>query len=169
VGATETPSGPRGATRTERHLRFRARYVENDLHRYAAAQGLVLRGLDRSVDSTVAGMGLLFVKRAAAGSPAGQGAVDAYIDRVLAGRWSGELDIEDAEAIRRVIAAVGVGAAAFDPAAMRGEYEDNLAALREAGVILAPAYVFGDELFIGRAHLPMIGWLASGKAGPPPI
>ena len=33
------------------------------------------------------------------------------------------------------------------------------AALREAGVQLTPAYLVGDELFVGRQHLPMIRWI----------
>jgi 2-hydroxychromene-2-carboxylate isomerase len=160
--------------RTARHLRFRARYFERDIERYASAQGLVLRDLYRAPDVSVAGMGLLFAKRTSA--PAGAasiggapGLVDAYVDRVFTGYWSGDLDIEDVAAIRGVLATVGADAGRFDPAALRDEYERSLTALREAGVIGAPAYLVGDELFIGRAHLPMIRWLLDGKAGSPPI
>jgi hypothetical protein len=41
--------------------------------------------------------------------------------------------------------------------------------LRTAGLVEAPAYVLGEEIFIGRAHLPMIEWLITGKAGPAPV
>ena len=27
----------------------------------------------------------------------------------------------------------------------------------------------GDEIFIGRQHLPMIGWILDGRVGPGPI
>ncbi|HVR29169.1 MAG TPA: DsbA family protein, partial [Thermoanaerobaculia bacterium] len=151
----ESP-GARPAARTERHLRFRARYVEHDLHRYAAAQGLVLRDLDSSPDSSLAGVGLFFLREAVTMKAVDRGAVDAYVERVFTGYWSGELDIEDVGAIRRVLAEVGAAAAAFDPDALRDDYDRCLTGLRESGVIAAPAYLVGDELFLGRAHLPMI-------------
>jgi 2-hydroxychromene-2-carboxylate isomerase len=180
-----SPSSP-GDDRGARHLRFRAQYLETDLQRYAAARGLVLRGLYRAPDSSLAGIGLLFAKQAAAraedraaaatadstaaGVAAGaRAAVDAYVARVFAGYWSEKLDIEDAEAIRSVLATAGADAAAFDPDALRGAYDDGLTELRQAGVIEAPAYLLGEELFIGRAHLPMIRWLIEGRTGPPPI
>jgi hypothetical protein len=44
-----------------------------------------------------------------------------------------------------------------------------LADWREAKAFEAPAYVVGDEVFIGRAHLPMIEWLYRGRTGAPPV
>ena len=38
-----------------------------------------------------------------------------------------------------------------------------LARWREAGVVEAPAYLVGDEVFIGRAHLPMIEWIYQAR------
>ena len=157
------PESP-GDDRTARHLRFRARYLERDLERYAAAQGLVLRDLYRAPDTSLAGMGLLFAQRSA-----GPAAADAYLDRVFTRYWSEHLDLEDERAIRGVLAEAGADAAAFDVDAARPQYDQCLAELSAAGVILTPAYLLGDELFIGRAHLPMIRWLLEGKAGPPPI
>jgi 2-hydroxychromene-2-carboxylate isomerase len=162
------PESP-GADRSRRHVRLRARYVENDLRRYAAAQGLVLRDIYRSPDPSLAGMGLLFAKRAVASGASGGAAVDSYVERVFTGYWNETLDIEDLGALRQVLTEVGVDAAAFGPDTMRGDYDQGLIGLREAGVILAPAYLVGDELFIGRAHLPMVRWLLEGKAGPPPV
>jgi 2-hydroxychromene-2-carboxylate isomerase len=160
----ETVSDDRGA----RHRRFRARYFERDLHRYAEAQGLVLGDLHRWPDSSVAGMGLLWAKKHAA--RAGDASiVDAYVHRVFDGYWGGGLALDDAGAIRAVLDTVAGAAADFDPASLRAEYESVLEHWRAAGLVEAPAYVLGEEIFIGRAHLPMIEWLITGKAGPPPV
>lgn len=162
--AAESP----GDDRTARHLRFRARYLETDLRRYAAAQGLPLGDLYRSPDPSLAGIGLLFANRAGDRRVVPRAAVDAYVAATFAGYWSGQLDLEDEGAIRRTLAAAGVDVTEFRPGALRDDYDRSLIRLREAGVIEAPAYFVGDELFIGRAHLPVIRWLLQGKVGPPP-
>ena len=41
--------------------------------------------------------------------------------------------------------------------------------LQERGLFQVPAYVFEDEVFYGRQHLPMIGWILDGRSGPIPI
>jgi 2-hydroxychromene-2-carboxylate isomerase len=162
--AAETTHDDRGT----RHRRFRALYFERDLHRYARAQGLALGDVYRSPDSSLAGMGLLWVKRHAAGAGA-RGMVDDYVDRVFDGYFGARLDLEDLGALRAVIEAVGAPGDAFSPEAMRAEYDGTLARLREAGAIEAPAYLVGGDVFIGRQHLPMIRWLLEGKTGAPPI
>jgi 2-hydroxychromene-2-carboxylate isomerase len=43
------------------------------------------------------------------------------------------------------------------------------AELEAAAVWNVPAFLVGGELFIGRKHLPMVEWLATGRTGPPPI
>ena len=47
--------------------------------------------------------------------------------------------------------------------------ESLRAELAAAGVWNTPAYLVAGELFIGRQHLPMVEWLARGRAGAPPI
>ncbi len=158
------PAAPgEGDDRGTRHLRFRAQYLEQDLQRYAAAQGLVMRGLHRSCDSSLAGRGLLAVKSSAPAS------VGDYLDRVFDGYWSETLDIEDAEAIGRVLESVGVSGPDLDLERRRDDYDDLRARLSEAGVIGAPTYLLFGEPFLGRAHLPMIRWLLQDRQGPQPI
>jgi 2-hydroxychromene-2-carboxylate isomerase len=164
----EPPAAIEGEDRGARHRRFRAHYFERDLARYAEAQGLVLRGLHRAPDASVAGIGLLWVKKHA-GAPGAAAMVDHYVDSVFDGYWGETLELDDAAAIRGVLARVGAPASSFDPAAMGDEYEGVLARWRAAGVFGAPTYIVGDDLFIGRAHLPMIEWIWNGRVGPPPI
>ncbi|MDE0055437.1 MAG: 2-hydroxychromene-2-carboxylate isomerase, partial [Gammaproteobacteria bacterium] len=88
-----------------------------------------------------------------------------YVDRAFRQYWEEGLDIEDADAISRLLSAAGVGE--FDPDV------DHFRALQErlalAGVFDTPAYLVDGDIFLGRAHLPMIRWILTGRAGPPPI
>jgi 2-hydroxychromene-2-carboxylate isomerase len=164
----ELPSETAGDDRGARHRRFRARYFEHDLRRYAESQGLTLGNVRRAADSSVAGTGLLWAKRHAART-GDSSVVDAYVDRVFDGYWGGALALAQPDAIRGLLERVGVPAAGFDPGALRAEYDALLGRWAAAGMVEAPAYLVGDEVFIGRAHLPMIEWLLTGRAGPPPV
>ena len=155
--AAELEGDGRGA----RHRRFRSTYFERDLQRYAAAQGITLANVHRTADSSLAGMGLLWAKR--------YSAADAYVDLMFDGYWRDGLDIEDESVIRGVLERAGVPTSGWDAAGLRSEYDAVLAGWREAKAVEAPAYVVGDELFIGRAHLPMIEWMYRGRAGAPPV
>ena len=150
---------PTGDDRGAKHKRLRAAYQEQDIARYAQAQGLTLRDLHRTTDSTLAGMGMLAAK-AHSGA-----ALHAYLDATFAGYWRGDLDIEDGDAIAATLAAAGVPA--FVPDAT--QFAALQASLAEAGVFGAPAYLAADDIFLGRAHLPMIRWLLTGRQGPGPI
>jgi 2-hydroxychromene-2-carboxylate isomerase len=163
----EPPSETEGESRGARHRRMRAHYFERDLRRYAEAQGLSLGDVRQRSDSTIAGMGLLWLKRRAAadGAPA---SVDAYVRRVFDRHWGAGLPL-DAAAVRSLLDEIAGSAATFDPSALRDEYVRTVEGWRAAGLVNAPAYRVGDELFIGRAHLPMIEWLLLGRVGPAPI
>ena len=150
---------PAGDDRGARHKRLRAAYQEQDVARYAAMQGLTLRDLHRTTDSTLAGMGMLAAKACS------NAALHAYLDATFAGYWGGDLDIEDANAIAATLAAAGVTGFAPDAA----EFAALQASLAEAGVFGAPTYMAADDVFLGRAHLPMIRWLLTGRQGPGPI
>ena len=160
-----TPEETIGDDRGARHRRFRARYFERDLRRYAETQGLRLGDVYRAADSSVAGMGLLVGEEARRARRRGEDGRRLRA-RVFDGYWSGGLALDDAAAIRGVLETVGAPAAAFDPASLRAEYESVLEHWRAAGLVDAPAYVLGEEIFLGRAHLPMIEWLHHGQGRP---
>ena len=155
-----------GDDRGTRHRRFRARYFENDLRRYAASRGLELGDLYRAPDTRLASLALLFV-RAQAPERAG-----AFAARVFELEWQRGADIAKPEAIDAALAEVGL-----DPQRFRGfaagEGPSQLAALQSEfealGLYTVPAYLIGGEAFLGRQHLPMVEWLLTGKTGPPPI
>ena len=153
------PPPAQGEDRGSRHRRARAAYRERDLERYADAQGLTIRSIYRAPDSSLAGMGLLAAKAHSAR------ALRSYLDAVFAGYWNETLDIEDAAALAKLLDQCGAGRFEPDPMAF-GELN---AGLKAAGVFAAPMYVVEDELFHGRAHLPMIRWILEGREGPGPI
>jgi 2-hydroxychromene-2-carboxylate isomerase len=160
------PPPPAADDRGTRHRRTRARYLEADIERYAAAQGIVIRDLYRATDSTLASLGLLWIRSHAPARSAD------YLQRVFTGYWTEQLDVEDRGALGTVLAQLGLDSRAFADFA-RGSGPAELAAQRErlvaAGVFTVPSLVVEDEVFVGRAHLPMARWLLTGRSGPPPI
>lgn len=149
----------RARDRGSRHRRFRAAYVERSIARYADARGVTIRNVHRAPDSSLAGMGMLAAKAHS------EGALRRYLDVVFSQYWEDDLDIEDADTISGLLSAAGVVGFSPDPAHF-AKLQERLAL---AGVFDTPTYLVGGEVFIGRAHMPMIRWILAGREGPPPI
>ena len=148
-----------GTDRGSRHRRFRATYLERSIARYAGARGLSVRDIYRTPDSSLAGMGMLAARAHS------ESALRGYLDRAFRQYWEEGLDIEDAGAISGLLSAAGVGEFYPDVEQFR-KLQERLAL---AGVFDTPAYLVDGDIFLGRAHLPMIRWILAGRAGPPPI
>jgi 2-hydroxychromene-2-carboxylate isomerase len=142
---------------------MRTEYLENDLRRYAADRGLDLGTVHREIDTTLAALGLLWLRRH---SPADAGE---YVERIFARIWR---DNGDASSLAYIETVLGDLASGFGAYATR-EGPRELAAVREelveVGVWNVPAFVSHGEVFVGRQHLPIVEWLATGRTGPPPI
>ena len=158
--------GPDGDDRGAHHKRHRVAYRAMDLARYARAAGLTIREPDRTPDSTLAGMAMLAAKARS------HRALQGFLDRTFERYWKAGLDLEDRDALRAILEEVGV-AGPFDdasgPSAARAEFATLQASLAAAGIFNAPTYLVEDEIFLGRAHLPMIRWILEGRVGPGPI
>lgn len=150
---------PDGDDRGSRHKRHRAAYRAMDLARYARVAGLAIRDPERAPDSTLAGMAMLAAKAHS------DHALQGFLDRAFERYWNAELDLEDRGALRTILEAVGVTHLAENAAG----FQALQASLREAGLFTAPAYLVENEVFNGRAHLPMIRWILKGRVGPGPI
>ena len=148
-----------GEDRGSRHRRFRAAYIERAIARYASVRGITIRNIYRAPDSSLAGMGML----AARGHS--EAALRSYLDQAFRQYWEDDLDIEDADIISGLLSAAGVVDFDFDTA----RFEALQESLALAGVFETPAYLVDGEIFLGRAHLPMIRWILSNRAGLPPI
>ncbi len=150
---------PDGDDRSARHKRHRVAYRAMDLARYARAAGLTLRDPERAPDSSLAGMAMLAARAHS------HEALQGFLDRAFERYWKADLDLEDRGALRAILDEVGVA----DLPEHAADFEALRARLGEAGLFTAPAYLVENEVFNGRAHLPMIRWILEGRVGPGPI
>ncbi|MFI5315683.1 MAG: DsbA family protein [Myxococcota bacterium] len=148
--------------RGARHRRIRAEYLARDLRRYAESRGLELGDLYREPDTTQASLGLLWLHRRA---PA---RASDYAARVFERIWR-ENGSAGAAFVEKTLAGESAGFRAY----AAGDGPAELAAVRSeleaAAVWSVPAFLVRGELFLGRQHLPMVEWLATGESGPAPI
>jgi 2-hydroxychromene-2-carboxylate isomerase len=146
--------------RGTRHRQFRADYGERDLIRYAADRGLEMRGFHRQTDSSLAAIGLLWMRRGPAAL------VPIYVKRVLERYWREKLDIEDENALLALLAEIGAPITEFS-AFVRGEGRAELERLQsemvKAGLFEVPTYLLDGDMYVGRQHLPLLRTLLSGE------
>ena len=148
--------------RGARHRRIRAEYLANDMRRYAASRGLELGDPYRKPDTLPASLGLLWL-----GARAPALASD-FVTRAFDRIWR-----ENAPADLRFVEQSLGGEASGFRAWAAGDGPKELARLREelgpAAMWSTPTFLVAGDAFIGRAHLPMVEWLATGQTGPGPI
>jgi len=158
AGWKEHGASSEATDRGVRHRRFRADYRTREVQLYAHDRDLILRGLHRRTDSSLAAVGLIWVRRQA---PA---RVSIYVQRVFERYWREELDIEDENALSSLLAEVGEPAAGF-VAFAGGEGRALLERMQsesvQAGIFDVPTYLLNGEMFVGRQHLPLIRALLS--------
>ncbi len=150
---------PEGDGRSARHKRHRVAYRQRDLARYAKAAGLTLRDPERGPDSSLVGAAMLAAK-----AHSGR-ALHAFLDLAFERYWNVALDIEDPDAVAAALREIGVP----DAPVASGTFAALQESLAAAGLFDAPAYLVDEEVFFGRAHLPMIRWILEGRVGPGPI
>lgn len=138
------------------------KYAYMDARRYAAAQGLTLRGTQKIWDSSLAAIGLLWVKQQSHDS------CQRYINLVFERFWRRELDIEDPAVIVACLAEAGAETAGF-PDFLAGPGRARHDALQDEildlGYFGVPTYVIDGEMYFGREHLPRVRWHLAGKPG----
>lgn len=147
---------PKTAFRNDRGMRhraIRAAYMERDSIRYLADRGIEVPDPGRQANSTIAALGLLWLKRES------EPIVRPYVEQVFDRYWRGELDIEDQSAMRALLVELGAPITGFETFLKedgRVALDRARSELLDAGVFDAPAYVANGEVFIGREHLPLI-------------
>lgn len=155
VPSRPTPTAATEDTIAARHRRVRAEHMAMDNARYAAWRGLVVRRDGAGVDARLARAGCRWANRHGVGR--------AYLRRVWPAFWAGDLDLASDRAITDALAAEG--AAGFDATAERSADDAPAEAnLRARGVFAVPTYLVGEEMFVGRAHLPWIRAQLGGGA-----
>lgn len=140
------------------HQWRRVRYSYMDARRLANRRGLTVKGPQKIFDSSLVAIGMLYAAR--------RGMLDQYIDLAFARFWQRELDIEDRDAIARVVEASGAPAAAFFDF-LDGAGRDELARIageaEAAGVFGVPTLVVDGEIFWGGDRI----WMVREKLGAP--
>jgi 2-hydroxychromene-2-carboxylate isomerase len=139
------------------------KYAYMDARRYANLTGRTVRGTVKIWDSSLAGISMLWAKRA--------GRLDAYLDTVYPSFWRRELDIEQVPVLEASLESAGIatnGFRAFVAGAGREEHDALNEAAFAAGIFGVPTYLVGDEMWFGREHLPRVEWLLSGRKGGAP-
>ncbi len=118
-----------------------------------------MQNIYRAPDSSLAGMGMLAARAHS------EGALRNHLDRAFGQYWEDGLDIEDADVVSGLLSAAGVEA--FEPDA--AQFNALQESLSLAGVLETPAYLVDGDIFLGRAHLPMVRWILTGRTGASPI
>lgn len=147
----DIPSYLGSVEKRDPHQWRRVRYSYMDARRFANQQGLTLYGTKRIFDTRLASIGLLYAKE--------KGVFRAYNDIVFDRFWKRELEVEEFEEIRGVLAEAGADTADFaDYAAGEGaRLHDRLRIVaEEAGIFGVPMFVIEGELFWGGDRLPLI-------------
>lgn len=159
--ARPTPAGPKagGESVSERHSRVRADYFAMDVARYARWQGIEINRDATGVDSRLACAGGLWANR--------HGVARSYHRHVLTEFWAGRLDIEDRTTLTSVLDECG--APGFDDQDNEATLAAHRGSVADRGVHTLPAYLVEQQVFVGRAHLPMIRWMLRGRDGPGPL
>ena len=141
------------------------RYRYRDARRYAERQGYMLKGTEKIWDSSIANIGLLWLRDHAPER------VGAYLTTVYPPFWRRELDIENIAAIEECLTGAGVsieGFRAFEKGRGRDDHDRLQNQLHPSGIFGVPTYVVDGEVLRGRENLPFIRWKLSGSHGPAP-
>ncbi|MGH7963713.1 MAG: DsbA family protein [Candidatus Binatia bacterium] len=149
MGAAEVDDSGRVISENRNaHQWRRVRYSYMDSRREASRRGLVVRGPRKIFDSSIAHIGMLYAKHA--------GDFRAFHAVVYERFWKRKLNIEDLNAITRVLEEVGIDASGF-PAYLSGagrqEHDRIQAQAHDLGVFGVPSYVVDGQLFWGAERL----------------
>lgn len=148
------------------HRRARSRALAREIETYAAAQGLVLREYYRAPNPSALNLAWLWVRERQPGT------LPDFLTEAFRAYWALELDVSSSQDVAVLCERCGLDVGALEawragPGA--GRAEALAEELREKAPGRAPAYLVGDEVFVGRQHLPMIRWILGGRSGRGPI
>jgi 2-hydroxychromene-2-carboxylate isomerase len=134
-----------------------------DARRIGARRNLIIRRTRKIYDPTVAHVGMLLASRT------DETVFRRYHDTFCERFWRGDLDIEDAETIRRLVVEAGAEASAFDESIASGEGTRQCKAIaadaERRGVFGVPTFVLQetDELFWGADRVWLLRERLSAK------
>jgi 2-hydroxychromene-2-carboxylate isomerase len=119
--------------------------------KYATIQGIPLNFRDDPGQTDIALAALLHVS----GDPT------AFIAAAFRAYWVENLDLNDATVVTGLLNQNGYDVSGFDQHALLDELDSQQISAEELGVVDAPAFVLGGQVFIGREHMPWLRELLS--------
>ncbi len=143
-----------------RRKRARDAWTAREHERDCERLGLDASVTPRYIDARAADAGLQLLADTG-------GDVPAYLTAVLNRGFVDRRSVADVADVEDLVGREGFDAyVAHDVDARLAVIENELA---ERRIYTGPAYIAGDEAFIGRQHLPLIRWLLGGQRGSPPV
>lgn len=136
--------------RTEQQWR-KIRYSYMDARRWANKRGLTVKGPQKIFDSSIAAIGMLYAQK--------QGKFRAYHDRVYERFWKRELDIEDKQAIAKMVAEAGAdpeGFLAYLERDGRTDLDATQQRAEEDEIFGVPIFLVEKEMFWGHDRIPLL-------------
>lgn len=133
------------------HYWRKVKYAYMDARRYANEQGLIMKGPKRIYDATYASAGMLFAQR--------NGFFRPYHDMVFNLFWTHQLDLDDLDQMKGVIAKLGGSPEAYEAYATGPGQSEVDAITKEAeslGVFGVPSMLLDGELFWGGDRIDML-------------
>jgi 2-hydroxychromene-2-carboxylate isomerase len=137
-------------TRDQQQWR-KIRYSYMDARRWANKRGLIVKGPQKIFDSSIVAIGMLYVRK--------QGKFRAYHDRVSERFWKRELDIEDEQAIAKMVAEAGAdpeGFLAYLEKEGRAELDAIQQRAEEDEIFGVPIFIVEKEMFWGHDRIPLV-------------
>ena len=147
----ESPVDPLAAYKARR-ARARERWAERELERDCRRLGIDPASGRREFDPRPAAMAMLFLGERG-------GDVPAFLERIYRRGFYEGADIADSREVARL-----VNDAAFDDYRPAQDLDALQASLLEAGVFMSPAFIYREEVFQGRQHLPLLAAYLSTPA-----
>lgn len=142
------------------HRRVRAQARQNSHLHYANVQSLPMRFPARFCETDLA----LCVLDAL--SELSIPAVDAYVTVAFKAYWEDHLDLDDTSVVAQMLDDCKIDATLIDKVRqdLPGRLDSIANSALEQGVVDAPAYLVGGQVFIGREHLPWVRQFLSASS-----
>ena len=125
---------------------------------YAEVQGIPMKFREKPGDTDLALAAMLYA------GAAGETLLINFIENAFRAYWEMQQDLNDAQQVEQLLEQSGLPADLFDAEAWLARLAETAAQALDHGAIDAPAYIIGEQLFIGREHLPWIKALLQGSA-----
>lgn len=141
------------------------KYSYKDARRYAERQGYILKGTEKIWDSSIASIAIIWVCQTA------REKLPLFFEAVYPPFWRRELDIEDISVIEACLESVGVksnGFRDFEADSGRALHDDLQKQFHAHGIYGVPTYVYEEQVFFGREHIPYLRWELKGRTDPTP-